>query len=278
MPSKHEYMKNALVLAGGGVTGIAWETGVLLGLRNRGIDVLNDIDLVVGTSAGSTVGAQILSGTDLSTLYDLQLSDDHGEINPHIDVELMSRIFGELLADGGTITDEQRRVIGELALQAPTVDETTRRAVIEKRLLSHEWPTTPLVLTSINATTGEFVTWTKDSGISIVDAVASSCAVPSVWPCVSINGQRYYDGGLRNAANASLAAGYDTVTVIAPLTSGMGPIVKAELNELRDSGAQVRVIRTDAEAIEAMGPNSLDPRMRKVAAEHGLRQGLSAPF
>lgn len=271
-------MKNALVLAGGGVTGIAWETGVLLGLRNRGIDVLNDIDLVVGTSAGSTVGAQILSGTDLSTLYDLQLSDDHGEINPHIDVELMSRIFGELLADGGTITDEQRRVIGELALQAPTVDETTRRAVIEKRLLSHEWPTTPLVLTSINATTGEFVTWTKDSGISIVDAVASSCAVPSVWPCVSINGQRYYDGGLRNAANASLAAGYDTVTVIAPLTSGMGPIVKAELNELRDSGAQVRVIRTDAEAIEAMGPNSLDPRMRKVAAEHGLRQGLSAPF
>ena len=271
-------MKNALILAGGGVTGIAWETGVLLGLRNNGIDLLKDLDLVVGTSAGSTVGAQILSGTDLTTLYDLQLSDDHGEINPHIDVELMTKIFSELLVGGGTTTDEQRKVIGELSLQAPTVDEATRRAVIEKRLLSHEWPVTPLILTSINATTGEFVTWTKESGISIIDAVASSCAVPSVWPCVTINGERYYDGGLRNSANAVLATGYDNVTVLAPLTAGMGPIVTAELNALQKSGSHVRIITADAEAVEAMGPNSLDPRKRKVAAEHGLRQGSTAGF
>ena len=271
-------MTNALVLAGGGVTGIAWETGVLLGLQKSGVNVLENLDLVVGTSAGSTVGAQILSGADLTTLYNLQLSDEHHEINPHIDVELMSLIFGELLQGGGTTNDDQRRKIGALALQAPTVDEPTRRAVIEKRLLSHDWPTTPLVLTAINATTGEFVTWTKDSGISIVDAVASSCAVPSVWPCVSINGARYYDGGLRNSANAVLATGYQMVTVLAPLSAGMGPIVEAELNELRASGSVVRVITADAAAVEEMGPNSLDPRRRKVAAEHGLRQGLTAQF
>lgn len=266
------------MLAGGGVTGIAWETGVLLGLRNAGVNLLENLDLVVGTSAGSTVGAQILSGTDLTTLYNLQLSDDHHEINPRIDVELMTLIFGELLKGGGTTTDEQRQKIGALALQAPTVDEATRRAVIEKRLLAHEWPTTPLVLTAINAVTGEFVTWTKDSGINIVDAVTSSCAVPSVWPCVTINGERYYDGGLRNSANAVLATGYDTVTVLAPLSAGMGLIVEAELNALRDSGSTVRIITADEAAVEAMGPNSLDPRRRKVAAEHGLRQGLTAQF
>ena len=271
-------MTNALVLAGGGVTGIAWETGVLLGLQRAGYDVISDLDLVVGTSAGSTVGAQILSGTDLTTLYDLQLSDDHHEINPRIDVELMTLIFGEMLQGGGTTTDEQRRKIGALALQAPTVDEQTRRAVIEKRLLSHEWPSTPLVLTAINAVTGGFVTWTKECGISIIDAVASSCAVPSVWPCVSINGERYYDGGLRNAANSVLASGYDTITVLAPLSAGMGPIVKAELDALSEAGSRVRVITADVAAIEAMGPNSLDPRRRKVAAEHGLRQGESTRF
>ena len=270
-------MTHALVLAGGGVTGIAWETGVLLGLRESGTDLLSTLDLVVGTSAGSTVGAQILSGTDLADLYALQLSDDHGEINPHIDVELMTQIFGSL-ALGGTTTDEERKVIGTLALGATTVDEATRRHVIENRLLSHTWPSTPFVVTAIDAETGSFVTWTKESGISIIDAVASSCAVPSVWPCVTINGERYYDGGLRNSANAVLATGYDNVTILAPLTAGMGPIVSAEIEELKASGSTVRTITADTDAVEAMGPNSLDPRRRKVAAEHGLRQGLNATF
>jgi NTE family protein len=268
-------MTQALVLAGGGVTGIAWETGVLLGLRDEGFDCVSGVDLVVGTSAGSTVGAQILSGHDLAELHELQLSDQHGEINPRIDLELLAEIFG-MMPDGGTTTDFQRAEIGRLALTAETVDEPTRRRVIESRLLSHEWPATSMILTAINAVTGEFVTWDKDSGVSIIDAVASSCAVPSVWPCVTIGDDRYYDGGLRNSANAFLAAGHDLVTVIAPLTTGLSPIVKAELDALSAAGATVRLIRCDADAIDAMGPNSLDPRFRRVAAEHGRRQGRTA--
>lgn len=268
-------MTQALVLAGGGVTGIAWETGVLMGLRDQGIDVVTGVDLVVGTSAGSTVGAQILSGHDLGELYELQLSDAHGEINPHINLDLLAEIFG-MMPDGGTTTDAQRAEIGRLALSAQTVDEPTRRAVIESRLLSHEWPTTPLVLTAINAMTGQFVTWSRESAVSIIDAVASSCAVPGVWPCVTVDGVRYYDGGLRNSANAHLAAGHDIVTVIAPLTAGMSPVVRAELDDLVSAGSNVRLVQCDADAIEAMGPNSLDPRFRRVAAEHGRRQGRTA--
>lgn len=268
-------MTQALVLAGGGVTGIAWETGVLLGLRDQGIDVIGGVDQVVGTSAGSTVGAQILSGHDLADLFELQLSDEHGEMNPRIDLDLLAEIFA-MMPDGGTTTDSQRAAIGRLALAAETVDEPTRLGVIKSRLLSHEWPSTPLVLTAINAATGQFVTWTKDSGVSIVDAVASSCAVPSVWPCVTIGAGRYYDGGLRNSANAHLAVGHDVVTVIAPLTAGMSPVVRAELDSLTSSGATVRLIQCDADAIEAMGPNSLDPRFRRLAAEHGRRQGRAA--
>ena len=64
----------------------------------------------------------------------------------------------------------------------------------------------------------------------------------------------------------------------APLTAGMGPIVSAEIEELKASGSTVRTITADTDAVEAMGPNSLDPRRRKVAAEHGLRQGLNATF
>src|SRR5919199_1718799 len=46
----------ALVLGGGGITGIAWELGLLAGLRRLGTD-LGDADLIVGTSAGAYVGA-----------------------------------------------------------------------------------------------------------------------------------------------------------------------------------------------------------------------------
>jgi NTE family protein len=270
-------MTHALVLAGGGVTGVAWETGVLLGLRDAGHDVIANLDLVVGTSAGSTVGAQILSGTDLTDLYAGQTAENHNEISPQLDLEALATIFGEM-ALGGTTTDEQRMSIGELALRSNTVDEPTRRAVIEKRLPSHDWSTTPLILTAIDALTGEFVTWSKDSGVSLVDAVTSSCAVPSVWPCVTVNGRRYYDGGLRNSANAYLAMGHTDVIVIAPMTGGPSPIVTAELDELTASGSTIRMIVADAEAIEAMGPNSLDPRFRRVAAEHGRRQGRIATF
>ena len=227
---------------------------------------------MVGTSAGSTVGAQILSGESLATSYARQIDDNHAEISPQIDLELLALIFGELAA-GGTTTDEQRIRIGTLALQTPTVSEEIRRAVIEQRLPSHEWPSTPLVLTAIDAATGEFVTWDVNSGIALIDAVASSCAVPSVWPCVSIGGKKYYDGGLRNAANAFLVAGHSEVIVIAPQTTGLSPLVEEELEELRASGSVVHLITCDAEAIEAMGPNSLDPRFRRPAAEHGRRQG-----
>ena len=60
-----------LVLGGGGVTGIAWELGILKGLRDHGVD-LTTADTVIGTSAGSVVGAQITSVVDLDDLFEEQ--------------------------------------------------------------------------------------------------------------------------------------------------------------------------------------------------------------
>lgn len=268
-------MSAALVLAGGGVTGIAWETGVLFGLQQQGQRLVDDVDIVIGTSAGATVGAQILSGVPLDELFARQVSDHHGEISPTIDLELLAKVFGELGA-GGTDSDVQRQRIGEIALQAPTISEEERRRVIEWRLPQHEWPRKKLILTAINAVTGEFITWDSTSHVSLIDAVASSCAVPSVWPCVTINNTKYYDGGLRTSTNAHLATGYDTVYVIAPLTQGITPLIAKEIDDLRTSGSTVHVVVTDADAIAAMGPNSLDPRFRGIAAEHGKRQGETA--
>ena len=266
-------MSTALVLAGGGVTGIAWETGVLRGLRERGLDLAASADLIVGTSAGSTVGAQLATGRDIDDMFAAQLDEAHNEIAPRLDLDLLATIFG-MLEEGGTRDDARRAEIGALALTASTVDEPTRRAVIESRVGTDAWPARNLVVTAIDAVTGAFVTWDRTMGVSLVDAVASSCAVPGVWPCVTINGRRYYDGGLRNSANAFLAAGHDEVWVLAPLTGGASRAVEEELGLLRSQGAAVRFVSADSEAVAAMGPNSLDPRFRPPAAEHGHRQAM----
>src|SRR4051812_13081337 len=60
--------KRALVLAGGGAAGNAWELGLIAGLSDAGVDV-TQADLIIGTSAGSTVAAQITSGTRPAELY-----------------------------------------------------------------------------------------------------------------------------------------------------------------------------------------------------------------
>ena len=64
--------RTALVLGGGGITGIAWEIGVLAGLAEAGVD-LSTADLVVGTSAGSVVGAGLRSRTPAAELFAPQL-------------------------------------------------------------------------------------------------------------------------------------------------------------------------------------------------------------
>ena len=87
---------------------------------------------------------------------------------------------------------------------------------------------------------------------------------------------KFYDGGLRTSTNAHLAAGFDSVLIIAPLTQGITPLISKEIDDLVANGARVDVIVTDSEAIAEMGPNSLDPRFRRAAAEHGLRQGKTS--
>ncbi len=71
-------MTRALVLGGGGITGIAWEAGVLAGLRERGWDVAH-WDLVVGTSAGSVVGAKVLAQPEWNAWLATQLADATSE-------------------------------------------------------------------------------------------------------------------------------------------------------------------------------------------------------
>jgi NTE family protein len=271
----------ALVLGGGGVAGIAWMTGLLAGLAEAGQDVTGT-DLIVGTSAGATVAAQVGSGLGLDQLLRRQTEPglQSREIMAKLDLDQLAADWAEMM-QGVTSAEDALRRVGAYALAAGTVPEAERRAVIESRLPSHEWPSRRILLVAVDAETGQTRVFDRDSGAGLVDAVAASCAVPGVWPPVTIGGRRYVDGGVRSSDNADLAAGYGRILVISPLGYD-SPIpspmpLRAVVGQLRDGGSDVTVIAPDQASAAALGVNALDPATRVPAAEAGLAQGRGGP-
>jgi NTE family protein len=264
---------SALVLGGGGVTGIAWELGVLKGLRDAGVDLAR-AGLVVGTSAGSVVGAQLATGLDLDDLVTRQRSPATGERASGMEPERMVAAFSAIMLAARDPRDLRVR-IGTMALGANTISEAERLEVIRSRLPVREWPEQRLLITGVDAVTGDPVVWDREAGVPLVQAVAASCAVPGVWPPVTIAGRRYIDGGIASPTNAHLAAGCDAVVVLAPIVVGFGGSLDEELKALGPD-ARVAVVSPDAAAEEAIGPDVLDPSRRPPAVEAGLAQGAAA--
>jgi NTE family protein len=263
----------ALVLGGGGVTGVAWELGILAGLAEAGVD-LTTADLVIGTSAGSVVGAIVSSGEALNEAYERQLAPPTTEKPARIDLGLVLRY-----ASVAFIRDEARARarVGAMAVATSTVTEQERRDVIAARLAGKDWPTTRrLLVTAVAADDGAFVTFGADSEVSLVDAVSASCAVPGVWPPVTIGGRRYIDGGTRSPANVDLASGCDAVVVLAPITIAFRRSMRAaaQLAALPAGTSRV-LISPSAPARQAIGRNVLDPARRAAAARAGRAQAAT---
>lgn len=269
------------MLAGGGIAGIAWETGVLRGIADdspAAAGLLLDSDVLVGTSAGSTVAAQIGSGAPLDELFDRQVAEASAEIDSGVDVETITEMFlsalGEPYADPSDRTRQQMLRIGAVALATETVPPAVRRRVIAQRLPSHDWPDRALRITAIDVATGELTIFDRKSGVDLVDAVAASCAVPGAWPPVAIADRRYMDGGVASTVNLGVAADCDAAVVLvpsgvdAPSPFGAGPA--AEISAF--SGATFAVF-ADSASLAAFGPNPLDPACRVASALAGREQG-----
>ncbi len=269
--------KRGLVLAGGGLAGIAWEIGILRGIEDESAETartLLDSDAIVGTSAGSAVAAQLGSGLSLDELYERQIKGMSKEIDPDVDIEDITELFLNALSDPDATREQKLQRIGAVARSTATVSEAVRRDVIAQRLPSHGWPDRDLRITAIDIGTGELVTFDRTSGVELVDAVAASCAVPGAWPPVTIGERRYMDGGVGSTMNLNLAADCDTVVVLvpsgrgAPSPFGRDPAVEVDAFAGRSLG-----VFADDDSLTAFGPNPLDPACREPSARAGRAQG-----
>lgn len=271
-------MSRALVLGGGGSYGIAWESGVLVGLAERGIDV-KDADFIIGTSAGSQVGAVVASGLAWDEIWERQAGpvSSSGYAASAVDMPLLFRLYARIQAEAKTPKEwlvEQ----GALSRYTVTVSEAARLSEIEERLQLSAWPER-LGVVGVDARSGERVVWTKESGVDFLRAVASSSALPGVYPAIAIGEHQYCDGGVYSMENADLAAGYAKVLVLcAGLPIQTPYTLDQQIESLRKAGAEIEVIKPDQDVLsvfQGMGGNAVNPELRSPVAHAARAQGLS---
>jgi NTE family protein len=280
--------ERALVLGGGGSAGNAWLIGVIAGLFDAGLDV-TEADLIIGTSAGSTAAAQITSASPAELLAGIlsaapqQRTGPAGSGGGRVPVRPAAdhmRRTSEIIAAAEDPADMRRR-LGAAALEMDAASDgsgqTRWRATVAARLPSQRWPERTVLITAVDARTGEPVVFDRHSGVDLADAVAASCAS---GPAYGIGDSRYIDGGYRRSSeNADLAAGYGRVLVLSPLGGrtraplDWGMDLAAQAGELRARGSRVETILPDSDSRDAFGSNLMDLSTRPPAARAGYDQG-----
>ncbi|SDJ26819.1 NTE family protein [Frankineae bacterium MT45] len=280
--------ERALVLGGGGSAGNAWLIGVLAGLLDAGLDV-TEPDLIIGTSAGATAAAQ-LSGATSTQLFEAILTapvpqqrgpgrPGGAPVGPAADhMERSGRIIA-----AATDAADMRRRMGAAALELDASSDGSAqarwRSTVAARLPSPHWPQRRLLVTAVDAVTGEPLVFDRDCGVDLVDAVAASTSNGFGVPPYSIGARRYLDGGYRRNENADLAAGYRRVLVLSPFGGRTrhplewGMQLSAQVDELRAGGSTVETIAPDSRSLEAFGSNMMDLSARAPAARAGFDQG-----
>jgi NTE family protein len=274
-------MSYGLVLGGGGVVGIAWEIGVLEALAHAGALDAGNAATIVGTSAGSVVGTQLAAGQRLDDLVAAQLappaaSVGGGAASP--DMDAVMKIFGGMMA-ASEMTTELGKTTGRLALEAPTGSEEAWVASFDGFMGVSEWPDTDLRVIAMSCTRGERRAWTKADGVPVQRAVASSCAVPGLFPPVTIDGDRYTDGGAWSPSNADLLAGegLGAVVFIGPIGGFLAgtPQVETELAMVEAKGAGTASL-LPGESFEPLRTQLMNPQFRAQGLEAGRRDGAAA--
>ena len=242
-------MKVGLVLGAGGVVGAAWLIGALEALATETGWDPSTADHIVGTSAGSVVGALIADGIapeHLAAYSGGRTLDEVGEADERVEA-LAARLGGPDALD-----EIARRTTGDdfrLQFAAPPIGpgswrlalSTLRRpwrhsasAVVSgwlprgfistrpisdlvETFIPGHWPGHPgYWAVAADYQTGRRVAFGHEDAppARVGDAVAASCAIPGFYHPVKIAGRRYVDGGMCSMSNLDLLLGQDLDLVV----------------------------------------------------------------
>lgn len=281
--------KIGLVLGAGGIAGFSYHVGALNALQeSTGWDP-RTAEIMVGTSAGSGIAAMIRGNVAISEMLDRAMSIAS-------DPALMARLRqvsgrGKKLVGGAWFGPASPSLVARELLRGPGLRPMTMLAgmlpagridtyaVGDQTAVVHEhhWPDEALWIPAVSLQTGQLTVFGRDAvEVDVATAVEASCAIPAFYQPVLINGQRYVDGGMRSATNASLLAEMDLDLVVvlspmsiesidysSPLKSAIRTFprmqVRSEVRELEQAGIPTLLIEPDEAVSEAAGVNPMDP-------------------
>ena len=247
-------VRTGLVLGAGGLLGSAWTTGALVALQDMIDRPLGELDLIVGTSAGSVLGSALRCGQSVDELLAHQQGTDPGELAPDLDavVELpdIRRIEREtgnglppmpwpwmgspcLLASAMMNGRSLNPIVVASALvplgRARMSSLVDMVAAMQTRVGVTEdgWiPGNPLWVVAVDYDSGRRVVFGRAAGppSTVGEAVLASCSIPGWFAPQPIGGRRYVDGGIASTTSLDLLARpgapeLDEVIVLAPMAS-----------------------------------------------------------
>jgi NTE family protein len=300
----------ALVLGAGGVLGAAWMTGALARLAERLPGPLSEVDLVVGTSAGSVLAAALRCGASFEEMTAWQRGQATGLLTESV----------ALAAQDGPLPPLPRMRFGSVPLACAAVltphrvppwvaasawlphgrgRHTALRSLITGLQQRAAWPGRATWISAVDYDTGQRVLFGRDGAprASLTDAVVASCSIPGWYEPAVIGGRRYVDGGVRSMTSLDVLAATDIqdVYVLAPLASTqtdhplqphlrmerqirqvLTHVVVRQARALAARGKRVTVLTPGPRDLAAMGINPMDPRRRQAVLELSFRTSAEA--
>ncbi len=235
--------RTALVLGAGGVLGAAWMTGALPALAERLPCAIGEVDVVIGTSAGSVLAAALRCGASIEEMVAFQRGEPTGAL-AGISSDLTSgpwpplpalRVGSPRLALAGLLTPHRVPPwVGASGWLPRGRDRHAplRRMVHALHVHAHRhtapaeppaWVSGQTWIVTVDYGSGRRVIFGRPGAppARLPDAVVASCSIPGWYEPVMIDGRRYVDGGVRSATSLGVLAhaGVDEVHVLAPMAS-----------------------------------------------------------
>jgi NTE family protein len=271
-----------LVLGAGGVVGAAYHAGALAALEHDlGWDPRR-ADVIVGTSAGSLVGALLRRNVPASDLaawtVGAPLSPDGvalAEVNhPEFDPVSLRMMLHMRLPHRDAVLSSLRRPLRFDAMRAflTNLADGSRSLADYVEFLGTDWPADDLFVCACRRRTGRRVCFGRErvprDGLKA--AVAASCAVPGYFAPVVVDGHQYIDGGVASPTNADVLHDFelDLVIAVSPMSTAAehaprtlehavrersGRRLRRELARLEREGTATVVIQPGDEVLTKMG-------------------------
>ena len=306
-------MRIGLVLGGGGVIGLAYHAAALAAIEHDlGWDP-RSADVIVGTSAGSLVGALLRRNVPASDLSAITVGAEPrcsplgiGEVlqeRPEFPpLRLGSFVGRPRVPNPATITAWVRRPwrvdpLSVLVSILPDgVLELAEHLTAVEEVLGPEWPLEDLWVCTVRQKDLRRVVFGRDARAALAAAVCASCSVPGFFRPVRIDDRSYLDGGVRSPTNADVLRHreLDLAIIISPMSGrdlgllGAGNLVRrrarrrveAERHRLQSAGIPSVLIEPGPDVVDALGDDFMsDANLRPIVRTAFLDTGdqLRAP-